>query len=117
RVVLPAALLVLSGLLASPQQEAPRDPVPQLGRELDALRRRSAPGEPGTPAARKLASELGRIGAGYLEAGDNGRAIELLEEAYGWDEQNGLVLSELTLAYVRAEDFAFARFYLELAEQ
>lgn len=116
-MILPAALLVLGGLLAAPAQDVPRDPAPQLGRELDALRRRSASVAPGTPAARKLASELGRIGAGYLEAGDNGRAIELLEEAYGWDEQNGLVLSELTLAYVRAEDFAFARFYLELAEQ
>ena len=118
-MVLPAALLVLGGLLVSPAQNAPRDrdPAPQLARELDALRRRSASVEPGTAAARKLAAELGRIGAGYLDAGDNGRAIELLEEAYGWDEQNGLVLSELTLAYVRAEDFAFARFYLELAEQ
>ena len=116
-MVFPAALLVLVGWIAPPAQDAPRDPVPQLGRELDALRRRSASVEPGTPAARKLAADLGRIGAGYLDAGDTGRAIELLEEAYGWDEQNGLVLSELTLAYVRAEDFAFARFYLELAEQ
>ncbi|HEX9147845.1 MAG TPA: hypothetical protein VF958_01665, partial [Thermoanaerobaculia bacterium] len=53
----------------------------------------------------------------YLERGDAGRAVELLEEAYGWDEENGLVLALLTLAYVRRADFPFARFYLDLAEQ
>ncbi|MGH9367298.1 MAG: peptidase MA family metallohydrolase, partial [Thermoanaerobaculia bacterium] len=54
---------------------------------------------------------------GYLDLGDSGRAVELLEEAYGWDEENGLVLASLTLAYVREENFPFARFYLELAEE
>lgn len=61
--------------------------------------------------------ELGLIGRGYLEKGDDGRAVELLEEAFGWDEENGLVLALLTLAYVRRGDFPFARFYLDLAEQ
>jgi len=69
------------------------------------------------PAARDLARDLSQIGVAYLEAGDTGRAIELLEEAYGWNEQDGLVLAELTLAYVRSENYAFARFYLELAER
>ncbi|HEY7575122.1 MAG TPA: hypothetical protein VIB08_08160, partial [Thermoanaerobaculia bacterium] len=47
----------------------------------------------------------------------SGRAVEILEEAYALDESNGLVLAQLTLAYVREENFPFARFYLELAEQ
>ncbi len=72
--------------------------------------------EPETAQARALSWEFTEVGAAYLELGDNGRAIELLEEAYSWDPDNGLALAELTLAYVRAEQFPFAHFYLELAE-
>jgi tetratricopeptide (TPR) repeat protein len=45
------------------------------------------------------------------------RATELLSEAYTLDEESGLVLAELTLCYVRAEDYENARFYLRLAEE
>jgi tetratricopeptide (TPR) repeat protein len=88
-----------------------------LAGDLAKLRRQTPAAAPGTPGARAFAGRLEEIGRGYLEQGDLGRAVELLEEAYGWDERNGLVLAELTLAYVRAENFPFAHFYLELAEQ
>jgi tetratricopeptide (TPR) repeat protein len=99
---------------AVPQQPEPVDP---LHSQLQALRRRSQDVRPGTAEARSVAAELGQIGRGYLEKGDSGRAIELLEDAYGFDEDNGLVLALLTLAYVRRSDYPFARFYLDLAEQ
>jgi tetratricopeptide (TPR) repeat protein len=111
-VAVPAILLALA-LRAAP----PSDPAAALARDLAALRRNSAAVAPETDAARALAAELGRIGKGYLDLGETGRAVELLEEAYGWDEENGLVLAALTLAYVRQENFSFARFYLELAER
>lgn len=112
----PAALFL--GVLffspaASPQEGTPLD----LEKELAVVRRRSASVAPATPAARELSRDFGRIGEAYLEQGDTGRAIELLEEAYGWDETNGLVLANITLAYVRAENYTFAHFYLELAER
>lgn len=87
-----------------------------LARRLSDARRDSERVVPGTPQARDLARELGEIGRGYLDGGDTARAVELLEEAYAWDGENGLLLAELTLAYLRADNFAFARFYLELAE-
>ncbi len=89
----------------------------RLERELAAVRRSFAGVAPGSRDAPRLASRLAQIGRAYLDEGDLGRARELLEEAYGLDEENGLTLAELTLAYVRSEDFPFARFYLELAEQ
>jgi tetratricopeptide (TPR) repeat protein len=92
-------------------------PARDLEKDLAAVRRREAHVSPGTPQASSLARELGSIGRAYLDRGDTGRSIELLEEAYGWDEDNGVVLAELTLAYVRAENYPVARFYLELAEQ
>ena len=92
-------------------------PGEDLEKRLTAARRRANAAAPGAPEAKAVASELGEIGAAYIARGDTGRAVELLEEAYGWDADNGLVLAHLTLAYVRAEDFPFARFYLELAEQ
>lgn len=92
-------------------------PVDALHARVQAVRRRSEGVRPGTPEARAIAAELGQIGHAYLDGGDAGRAVELLEEAYGWDESNGLVLALLTLAYVRRGDFPFARFYLDLAEQ
>lgn len=84
---------------------------------LRDVRRRSEEVHPGTPEAKALAAELSEIGAGYLEKRDLGRAVELLGEAYGWDPDNGIVLALLTLAYVRQEEFDFARFYLDLALQ
>ncbi|MGE5278039.1 MAG: hypothetical protein ACM3SU_13660, partial [Acidobacteriota bacterium] len=114
---LAAALLLALAVAARSEPAQAAEPAPDLARELAAIRKRPAPAGPGTPRARELARDLSRIGDGYLEIGETGRAIELLEEAYGWDEQNGVVLAELTLAYVREENFPFARFYLELAEQ
>lgn len=105
---------MLAGIAAPAPAAAPVD---ELHSQLLALRRRSEGIRPGTPDARPVAAELARIGRGYLEKGDTGRAVELLEEAYGWDEENGLVLALLTLAYVRRSEFPFARFYLDLAEQ
>jgi VWFA-related protein len=88
-----------------------------LEKRLERARRHAESAVPATPAGRKVAAELGEIGAAYLTRGGTGRAIELLEEAYGWDADNGLVLAQLTLAYVRSEEFPFARLYLELAEE
>ena len=96
----------------------PATPPPgDLEKRLARVRREAEKATPGTREGRRLASELGEIGGAYLARGDTGRAIELLEEAYGWDTDNGLVLAQMTLAYVRAENFPFARFYLELAEE
>jgi len=110
--------LLLSISLAAPAlpQDLP-EPAPQLARDLATLRRHAGAAPPDAERAREVAAELGRIGQGYLDIGESGRAVELLEEAYGLDEENGLVLANLTLAYVREENFPFARFYLELAEQ
>jgi tetratricopeptide (TPR) repeat protein len=105
-----ALLLPVAGAFAA-------EPGTDLAKQLAAVRRRAAAVSPGTPAARDLARDLAQIGVGYLEAGDTGRSIELLEEAYGWNERDGLILAQLTLAYVRAENYPFARFYLELAER
>jgi hypothetical protein len=107
-------LVAAAAMLPAPQQSESVDP---LHSQLQVLRRRSQDVLPGTAEARSIAVDLGRIGRGYLEKGDSGRAIELLEEAYGFDEDNGLVLALLTLAYVRRSDYPFARFYLDLAEQ
>jgi tetratricopeptide (TPR) repeat protein len=115
--VLAAVLLFLAATAAPPARVNPELHADPLHARLQALRRRSADVDRGTPEARAVAAELGQIGRGYLEKGDSGRAVELLEEAYGWDDENGLVLALLTLAYVRRGDFPFARFYLDLAEQ
>ncbi|MFN2633776.1 MAG: hypothetical protein ABR610_10200 [Thermoanaerobaculia bacterium] len=101
--------------LASPLSGASRDA--DLERQLAALRRTQSGVFPGTREAKTVATRLAEIGRRYLDLGENGRALELLEEAYGLDDENGLLLAELTLAHVRAEDFPSARFYLELAEQ
>jgi tetratricopeptide (TPR) repeat protein len=106
--------LAAAAAAATPPPAGDADP---LHARLQALRRWSVDVRPGTAEARSVAAELGSIGRGYLEKGDAGRAVELFEEAYGWDEDNGLVLALLTLAYVRRGDFPFARFYLDLAEQ
>ncbi len=82
---------------------------------IAALQRRSATVVAGTPQARAVAAEMGRIGSELLAEGAPGPAIELLGEAYGLDEGNGRVLAELTLACLRADDLDAARFYLERA--
>lgn len=111
----PLALLLGLALAGSPGVSTPDRA--DLARELAAARRASERVTPGSPEAKPVASELARIGRAYLDRGESGRALELLQEAYGLDEENGLVLAQLTLTYVHAEDFPFARFYLDLAEQ
>ncbi len=114
----PAVLLLLGiAIGATDQTASSSEPSPRLTRELVELRRRYARMPQDAAASREIARELARIGRGYLDLGETGRAIELLEEAYGHNEEDGLVLADLTLAYVREENFPFARFYLELAEQ
>ena len=106
--------IVLGGLpemAGGVQGAAPVD----LERRLGVARGLAERAQAGSPEARAAAAELGDVGAAYLEQGETGRAIELLEEAWGWNPDDGLVLARLTLAYVRAQDYAFARFYLDLA--
>ena len=108
--------LALAPAIALAQPGAPpadRD----LEKRLPAILRRMEGLSPGTPKAREVGAELESLGRSYLERGDTGRAIELLEQSYGLDPTNGLALAELTLAYVRAGNFPFARFYLELAQE
>ncbi|HWZ85492.1 MAG TPA: tetratricopeptide repeat protein [Thermoanaerobaculia bacterium] len=105
--------------LACVAQAVPDAPAPGAARDT-AIRRihsRAARVQPGSREGVEVAGELERIGAAYLAEGDTGRASELLSEAYALDEENGLVLAELTLCYVRGEDFDAARFYLRLAEE
>jgi tetratricopeptide (TPR) repeat protein len=112
------ALFVLGLLLEGGPAMAGRVPgaaPADLERRLGAARGLALRAQAGSREARAVAAELGDIGAAYLEQGETGRAIELLEEAWGWNPEDGLVLARLTLAYVRAEDYAFARLYLDLA--
>jgi tetratricopeptide (TPR) repeat protein len=118
-----SSIALVFGLVAAaaagapnPASAAPAETA-RLERELAAIRRSFAGVAPGSPQAPLFASRLAEVGREYLDRGEVSRAQELLEEAYGLDEENGLTLAELTLAYVRAEDFPFARVYLELAEQ
>jgi tetratricopeptide (TPR) repeat protein len=113
-----ATPLLAWSLVAAPAPSAP-SPVAgdALHERLRAVRRRSEGILRGTPQARGVAAELSDIGAAYIEKREFGRAIELLGEAYGFDSDNGIVLALLTLAYVRQEEFDFARFYLDLALQ
>ena len=114
-----AATLLAWSLAAPPAPAAAAKPTPEdpLHLRLRAVHRRSEGVHPGSPEARALAAELSEIGAAYLEKRDFGRAVEILGEAYGYDSDNGIVLALLTLAYVRQEEFDFARFYLDLALQ
>jgi tetratricopeptide (TPR) repeat protein len=112
--LLAAVALLVAATAAPATPTTPEDP---LHARVQAVRVRAERVRPGSAEAAAIASELGSIGRAYLEKGDSGRAVELLNEAYGWNEENGLVLALLTLAYVRRDDFPFARFYLDLAEQ
>jgi tetratricopeptide (TPR) repeat protein len=112
--------LFVFGLLAGELARAsgvPGAAPADLERRLGAVRRLAERARAGSPEARAVAAELSDIGAAYLEQAETGRAIELLEEAWDWNPDDGLVLARLTLAYVRAEDYAFARFYLDLARE
>jgi tetratricopeptide (TPR) repeat protein len=115
-----SGVLALAALAYGAGAAGPPDPAPAPGsardRAVAALHARAAIVLPGTRDASRVAEELARIGAAYLAEGQIPRASELLSEAYALDEANGLILAELTLCYLRAEDFDSARFYLRLAE-
>ena len=100
----------------SPNPTLPPGEDRDLEKRVAAIYRRTNALEPGTPEARAAARDLEEVGRAYLDGGKPSRAIELLEQSCGLDPDNGLALAELTLAYVRAENYPFARFYLELAE-
>ena len=96
----------------------PKDAAPaDLEKRVAVAHRRAARAQAGSPEAKAVAAELSELGSAYLERSETGRAIELLEEAWGWNSEDGLVLARLTLAYVMAEDYSFARFYLDLARE
>jgi tetratricopeptide (TPR) repeat protein len=115
RVVLALVLTSSAGdglpIGAAPDAERPSDSA------IASMHRRAAAATPGTPEASALSLELAEAGRAFLARGDTARAIELYEEACGLDAENGLALAELTLAYVRREDFDSARFYLHLAQE
>jgi tetratricopeptide (TPR) repeat protein len=105
-----AAVLVSGAAVSGAGERGDREAA------IAALLARSGQTSPGSEQARALAAEMGMLGERLLAEGEFGAAIELLGEAHGLDDRNGLVLGQLTLAYVRAEDFGSARFYLARAE-
>lgn len=108
------SLLLLRGSVAAlPPPASPRG----LEQRVADLWRRAAGIPPGSSAAVGLSKEFTEAGVAYLAEGDPSRGAELLERAYGLDVENGLALAQLTLAYVRLENFETAAFYLTLAEQ
>jgi len=114
--------LTLAALLVGPASPGPRPTPPanphrERDRAVAALQARAERAAPGSPEGAEVAAALEEIAAAYLAEGQTGRASELLSEAYALDEENGLVLAELTLCYVRADDFDVARFYLRRAEE
>jgi tetratricopeptide (TPR) repeat protein len=111
------AALVAVLVLAEQAPDAVAPPGSGRDRAIAALHARAAMATLGTRDAARLSGELERIGAAYLAEGDLGRSTELLSEAYALDEENGLVLAELTLCYVRAGDLDFAQFYLRRAQE
>ncbi len=106
-------LLAVLGWADPGARPAPRTPAESA---IAALHRRAQTAAQGTPEARLISAQLEEIGRACLAQGESGRAIELLGEAYGLDESNGVALAELTLAYVRVEDFEAASFHVRLAE-
>lgn len=118
-MILPTLAALAALAAAAAAQAAPSDVPPPAARDrvVAGLHARAAFALPGSREAAAVAGELGRLGAAYLDEGDTGRASELLSEAYALDEENGLILAELTLCQLRAGDADAARFYLRLAEE
>lgn len=115
RSIAAVVLFVAAAVGPTPLPDAP--PPADRDRIVAGLHARAAFAPPGSGEARRVAEGLERLGAAYLAEGDTGRASELLSEAYGLDEGNGLILAELTLCHLRAGDADAARFYLRLAEE
>ena len=81
--------------------------------DLSRLRAAARGSQPPSPT--EYAQRLDDLGRTYLQHGDPARAIEVLSEAVARDPGNGVVLADLTLAYLRNGDVEFAEFYLDLA--
>jgi tetratricopeptide (TPR) repeat protein len=113
-VALPISFLVL--LLPHAGAQRPLS-AHELEQRVADLFRRAADIPAGSAAAVRLSKEFTQAGAEYLSRRDPARATELLERAFGLDQENGLALAQLTLACVRLENFETAAFYLRLAEQ
>ena len=107
---------ILAATLGMAGPRAATSGTAELDRAAAALHRRAETISPGTDQARALSRDFSDLGRTCLEKGESGRAVELLEEAYAWDEENGLALAELTLANIRLDNFVAARFYLSLAQ-
>jgi tetratricopeptide (TPR) repeat protein len=114
-LALPAPLAFLALLGPAVAQGPPS--ARELEQRVSDLFRRAADIPPGSAAAINLSKEFTQAGASYLSRGDSARAVELLGRAHGLDVENGLALAQLTLAYVRLENFETAAFYLRLAEE
>jgi tetratricopeptide (TPR) repeat protein len=104
-------------LLATAVATVRGDPVSASDplRRLTELRREMESSRPPTAAA--ISARLNDIALEFVEAKDLPQAIELLSEAVGWDPDDGVALANLILAYLKQENFEFARFYLELATE
>ena len=72
---------------------------------------------PRAESPKETAARLNEEATADLERGEIPRAIERLTQALTIDPENGVVLANLTLAYLRNGDSEFAEFYLELARQ
>ncbi|MGH9441077.1 MAG: tetratricopeptide repeat protein [Thermoanaerobaculia bacterium] len=106
-----AALLALAFVAAAGAAPASKGDKPEARLE----KFRSIDGSRHPPAPAEASRILTEIGAQFLEEGDSGRAIELLEESVARNPENGDALAWLTLAYMRNGDFDFAAFYLDQA--
>jgi tetratricopeptide (TPR) repeat protein len=121
RAAAAAAALALAAAVFAGERGAPAGGKAPDAREREravaALQRRASAATPGTPDAQAVAGALRAIARGDLDAGEPGRAAELLGEAYALDEGNGLLVAELALAHLALGDAETARFYLRRAEQ
>src|SRR5262249_33875806 len=102
--------ILLGALVLAAQSAEPGE------RAVAELHRRAERAAPGSLEAPEVAVGRAGLGRRCLEEAKAGCAVELLGEAYALDENDGMTLAELTLAYVRAEDYDSARFYLQRAQ-
>jgi tetratricopeptide (TPR) repeat protein len=106
--------LLLAGSAMTAQPDSTSAAV-DLARRLARLRHEIETAHPPAPAA--ISDRMTDIALAYLKGNDLPEAIELLSEAVGRDPDNGIALGSLILAFLKHEDFEFAGFYLEQAQQ
>jgi tetratricopeptide (TPR) repeat protein len=111
----PSGLLAAFALALAAAPARPPGPADRQA-TIAALHRRASASAPGTPEAQAVAGAMAALAREDLDAGRPGPAAELLGEAYTLDEDNGLVLAELTLAHLALGDAETSRFYLRRAE-